>query len=258
LKARGILDLSKTEWLGALGVSEDDVPVAVIVEGSWWREQRVRWRLERLEQVVELSAPDIFLGTWRGSRVAYCCAYGAARTAEVIQLFGCLGSRIAVQIGTCGGLQPDLKPGDIVVPSSARLCDGVGQLYAAGEASLASIPLSQAARRELSRQGLAASDGNHISWPTLFAQDGSTIETWAAEGISSVDMETATTYAVAAKYKVAAVSMLVVWDELTRGRTFLDALNRDEQAAVDRANLGVFEAGLALALEAKDSGEGAR
>jgi hypothetical protein len=47
-----------------------------------------------------------------------------------------------------------------------------------------------------------------------------------------------------------AVSMVVVWDELTRGRRFLDPLPPDALAALNRANQSVYEVALALAEQA--------
>ena len=58
------------------------------------------------------------MGKWKDKKVAFCCAYGAPRTVEVIHIFSKLGVMLAVQIGTCGGLQPHLKPDDIFCPRS--------------------------------------------------------------------------------------------------------------------------------------------
>lgn len=246
MKARGIQDLTASEWRAALNMPLAEVPEAVIVEGSWWRDQRTRCRLDQLENVSELDFPDIFVGMWRGHNIAYCCAYGAARTAEIIQLFGVLGSRLAVQIGTCGGLQPHLRPGNIVVPETARALDGVAQLYGSAPIAVGSPLVLEAARTRLSDRKLNVHDGDHLTWPTLFAQSSEMITQWSGEGISSVDMETATTYAAAAKFGMAAASLLVVWDDVMRGRTFLDPLTQEESGAIDRANSAVFEVALEL------------
>jgi purine-nucleoside phosphorylase len=60
-------------------------------------------------------------------------------------------------------------------------------------------------------------------------------------------METATTYAVARYFNMPAVSMVVVWDDLTRGRRFLDPLPPGGQEALDRSNQVIFEVALELA-----------
>lgn len=244
---RGILEITAEEWLAELGWTLADVPDLVVVEGTWWREARTRWRLGYLTDVQELPFPDIFTGSWKGRRVAFCCAYGAARTAEVIHLFGMLGTRLAVQIGTCGGLQQHLRPGDVVVPDRAIALDGVAPLYGAADSAGGSAAWSARARDLLQQRGCVVHRGVHLTWPTLFAQTGELCAGWHAQGYLSVDMETATTFAVSERFGMPATSLLVVWDELTRGRSFLDPLSGSDRDALDRSNAAVFEVALRLA-----------
>ena len=53
--------------------------------------------------------------------------------------------------------------------------------------------------------------------------------------------------AVADYFGMPAVSMLVVWDDLTRNRSFLDSLSDEEMVSLNRANESVFEVALELA-----------
>jgi uridine phosphorylase len=243
------MEISAAEWLEAMDLAAADVPDAVIVEGSWWRAQRTEWRLGYLSEVRELAFPDIFWGRWRDKKIAYCCAYGAPRTVEIIHLFGVLGAGLAVQIGTCGGLQTRLKPGDIILPETALCRDGVAYLYGAVESAHGSPHWIERAEALLSARQHTVRRGLHLTWPALFAQDGRMVESWHKAGYLSVDMETATTFAVAEHFQMPAVSMLVVWDDLTKGRSFLDPLSKAEQASLDRANESVYEVALAMAEE---------
>ena len=68
------MELTAQDWLNALQITAEQVPDAVIVEGSWWRQQRTDWRLSYLSDVEGFPFPDIFAGNWRGKRVVYCCA----------------------------------------------------------------------------------------------------------------------------------------------------------------------------------------
>lgn len=241
------MEMTADVWLQALEMSVDDIPDIVIVEGSWWREQRTEWRLGYLSEVRELKFPDIFWGRWRDKKVAFCCAYGAARTVEIIHLFGVLGTKLAVQIGTCGGLQTHLKPGDIIVPKVALCQEGVARIYGAFDSIAGSAIWSEQAQMLLTGRGHQCYSGTHLTWATLFGQTGAMIETWHQAGYLSVDMESATTFAVAQYFDMPAVSMLVVWDDLTRNRTFLDPLTEEEATALDKGNTAVFEVALALA-----------
>ncbi len=244
--AKSIMEISKAEWLDALQLTKAAVPEAVIVEGSWWRQQRTDWRLSYLTDVKELPFPDIFAGEWRGVRVAYCCAYGAPRAVEIIHLFSQLGARLAIQIGTCGGLQPGLNPGDIIVPTVAIARDGVAHLYG-GQEEVNSDPLwSENARGAMRQRGIDVHQGRHLTWSSIFAQDRRLIETWRLAGYLSVDMETATTLAAASYFGVPALSMLAVWDDLIKGKSFLDPLGQAEQHALDVSNQAVYEVALQL------------
>ena len=244
--AKSIMEITPAEWLAALQLRADQAPDAVIVEGSWWRQQRTDWRLSYLSGVQELRFPDIFIGRWRDKRLAYCCAYGAPRAVEVAHLFAQLGAKLVVQIGTCGGLQARLKPGDIILPEVAIARDGVAHLYGATEAALASPNWSSRAKSTLLERGHRAHQGTHLTWSSIFAQDQKLIETWHKADYLSVDMETATTFAAASYFGAPAISMLVVWDDLMRGKSFLDPLTADEQAALDRGNKDVYEVALQL------------
>jgi uridine phosphorylase len=245
-KFRSTLEITAAEWLAALKLPPADIPDAVIVEGSWWRQQRTDWRLGYLTDVRELDFPDIFWGRWQGKKVVYCCAYGAPRTVEIIHLFGLLGAKLTVQIGTCGGLQSHLQTGDIILPTAAIGRDGVTHLYAPGEIGYADPTWQQQAERLLAARNQRTYTGTHLTWSTLFFQSGPMVESWQRAGYLAVDMETATTLAVSRHFALPALSLLVVWDDLTRGRSFLDPLSASELAALNRANTAVYEVALAL------------
>jgi len=243
---RSIFDIGADEWLEAMKLSPDDIPDVVIVEGSWWRQQRTDWRLSRLSDVRELGFPDMFWGRWKDKKVAFCCAYGAPRTVEIIHLFGVLGTKLAVQIGTCGGLQPHLKPGDIILPETVLCREGLAQMYGAAEAVYGSAEWIDRAETLLKARDHTTYRGTHVTYSSLFTETPQMMEAWHRAGFLSVEMETATTFAVAQYFNMAAVSMVVVWDELTRGRRFLDPLPAGGLEALNRANESVYEAALML------------
>lgn len=244
---RSIMDISAEEWLAEMKLAPEEVPDAVIVEGSWWRQQRTDWRLSYLTDVRELAFPDIFWGRWQEKKIAFCCAYGAPRTVEIIHLFGVVGTKLAIQIGTCGGLQSHLAPGDIILPEVAFCREGIAQMYGAPDAILGSAEWIDRAQTFLQERGHITYRGPHMTWPSLFTETAQMMEAWHRAGLLSVEMETATTFAVARYFRMAAVSMVVVWDDLTRGRRFLDPLPPGGLEALNRSNTSVYEAALALA-----------
>lgn len=181
-RRQAVMDLGPDEWLDALGIDKGDIPRAVIMEGSWWREQRTAWRLSSLENVRELAFPDMFCGMWRGVPVVYSCVYGAPRAVELAHLFGVLGTPRMVMIGTCGALDPALATGDVVVPSTAVAREGVAQLYGVPDKVESDQGLTRAARSALETSGIRTWDVLHLTWSSIFAQSGAMVEEWKQLG----------------------------------------------------------------------------
>ncbi|WP_299859572.1 hypothetical protein [uncultured Roseobacter sp.] len=246
---RSIFEVTRAEWLGGLGIPEEDIPDVVILEGSWWRAERQKARLQHLTDVRELGFPDIFWGRHGDKKVVFCMAYGAPRAVEVSQIFAQLGCKLVIQIGTCGGLQSHLAPGDIIVPDVIRCEDGVAEHYVDGATINAAPHWIARAQSALQTRGRTVHIGPHVTFSSLFAESVEMYEAWHKDGLLSVEMESATTLAAAAKYGVPGVSMVVVWDELTAGRRFMDPMTPEALAELEISNEAVFAAALTLTEE---------
>jgi hypothetical protein len=241
-----ILDLTAETWHRALGMPQGQHPDVLVLEGTWWRDRATKSRLAHLTDVRETAFPDIFLGQSGTLTVAYCCAYGAARAVEPAHIFAQMGTPLLVQIGTCGGIDARLDPGTVMVPDRALGRDGVSQHYHPGETVALDPTLATAARAHLAAQGIATTQGTHLTWPSLFAQSDALCATWATEGLATVDMETATVAAVAHHFGARAVALLTVWDALAAGKSFLDPLTPAQTRALARSDAALFETALYL------------
>lgn len=244
-----ILDFDKNRWLAALGWSQDDVPDVLVLEGTWWRERAVRQRLAALQDVAQTAFPDIHTGSYGPARLAYSCAYGAARAAEVAHLCAQAGVPLVIQIGTCGSLQPGIGTGTIAVPRAALARDGVTASYGGAPRIALSERWGAVAAGLIGRQGIPLSRGLHLTWTTLFAQSDALCRGWTAEGIATVDMETAAVGAVAARFGAEAIALLAAWDLLGEGRTFLDPVQPDEARALARADAATWATALEIATQ---------
>ena len=242
-----ILDLSADLWFLALGLGADDVPDALILEGTWWRKAAEADRLGQLTDVRETAFPEFYLGRHGAARIAYCCAYGAARAVEPAHVFAQLGVSLVIQIGTCGALQRGLGVGSVMVPDVALARDGVSASYGGGPAVFLDADVNDMARAALDRVGIPRHRGTHLTWTSLFAQSDAMCDAWTAEGIATVDMEVAAVATVAQRFGSRAVALLAVWDALAERRTFLDPLPPADEAALRRANAATFSVALTLA-----------
>ncbi|MEP5731075.1 MAG: hypothetical protein ABJL67_17095 [Sulfitobacter sp.] len=244
---RSIAEVTQEEWLSGLKLAEDDIPDVVILEGSWWREERQAMRLADLSDVRELGFPDVFWGRWKDKKIVFCMAYGAPRAAEVSQIFASLGCKLVIQIGTCGGLQSHLRPGEIIVPDKIHCQDGVAEHYTSDHVINASPHWVAQAQIALQGHDRNVHIGPHVTFSSLFAETVAMYEAWHAEGLMSVEMEAATSISVAARYNVPGVAMVVVWDELTAGRRFMDPMSKEDMKELEISNSAVFAAALELA-----------
>jgi purine-nucleoside phosphorylase len=233
-------------WRRVLGLGPQEHPVAVVVEGTWWREEHTKRRLGRLDDVRELGVPDLFVGRRASQTVLYACPYGAPRTAEVIHIACRIGVEVAIQIGSCGVIDEDIPPGDVVVAGTASCLDGVSGSYTSAASVAATPQWTRLAADHLRDRGVGVHHGDIVTWPTLFNQPVSTVRAWQRGGYVGVDMETAATFAVAQHFAVARASLLVAWDRVLAGRSFLDPLPEREASAFARADVATFDTALEL------------
>ncbi len=248
-----ILDYKPNIWKEALNLSAHQIPQALILEGTWWRETATKNRLSLLSNVRELDFPDMFIGDYCGVSVAYCCAYGAARAVEPAHIFGQLGTPLLVQIGTCGTLDVNTSTGTIVLPQSCAARDGVSHIYGAEDTVHTSAIWMTKAEELLRAENRVTTRTKHLTWPSLFAQSNAMCDRWTEEGFVSIDMETSAVTAVADYFGVSCVSLLSVWDALPHGRTFMDPLSKEDADKLKRSNEVVFEVALKLAQQVNQS-----
>jgi uridine phosphorylase len=240
------VELRRDQWLEALGLEEHEVPDLLVLEGSWWQRERNAQRLALLSDVRELGFPEMHLGRYHGVPVAYSCAYGAPRAVEPVHAFLSIGTSTVLQIGSCGGLDPRLRTGDILLPEVAVIGEGASQYYGGvGEATAAPWLVDRLECAFVER-GFTVHRGRHVTSSALFAQPQGLIERWRESGCLGVDMETSAVLSAAASFGAAAASALFVWDELLAGRTWLDPFEPAERDRQQRANAALFEVALTL------------
>ena len=237
--------MDRAGWLSLLRLAEADVPRLLVLEGTWWRRRAERTRLAVLTDVRELGMPDLWWGRHQGVPVAWCPAYGAARAVEPVHVLGLCGTPAAVQIGTCGGLQPGLATGDLVVPTRATIGEGASRYYGATGSSAPDPALADRVAAAARERGVPVHRGPTVSTDSLLRQPPELVAQWAAGGHLAVDMETSAVLSAASAYGVRAAAVLSVWDVLP-GREWTEPFPPDEARAHARAQQVVYEAALSV------------
>jgi uridine phosphorylase len=188
---------------------------AGIVYGSVSAVQTVeRW----CGYLTNVHAPRQFnhliVGEHHSQRIGLAVVYGAPFAADFARAFQILGARMLLQLGYFGGLQPGLRRADFIVPTEAIRMDGASDTYLPGSERLfASEELSQHIARQLTENSATVH-----RLPQLTIAGGILSETrehiagWSARGFGGVDLETATTFAVAQRFGLLRAAILMCSD----------------------------------------------
>jgi len=125
-----------------------------------------------------------------------------------------------VRVGSCGGIQPEIGLRDIVLAMSASSDSGLNKMRFNGLAfaPTADFSLLKRAEQVASARGIQAKVGSILTSDHFYYDDPDFWKLWAGYGVLALEMETAALYTLAAKFRVQALSILTVSDDLVRDR----------------------------------------
>jgi uridine phosphorylase len=190
----------------------------------------------------------VLIGNLAGRPVAFACVYGSPMASEIVHIFGSLGTRAVIQTGNCGGLADELSAGDIFVPAEAYCGEGAAQYYKSNGQRAAAFP-ELASLESFARHGVENfQTGRIYTTAALLAEGEADIERWYQQGFAAVDMETATSFAVAEYFGMDRIAVLYVFDN-PRRREHILLTDVEKDAKRERANQAARELAFALALE---------
>jgi L-amino acid N-acyltransferase YncA/uridine phosphorylase len=214
-------DLTKRDWQKMLGLSDDQIPQALMLRGTRNLRHQYDQHRTHFDDVIEVGLPnglieDVFIGRLSGHLVAYASVYGAPMASEIVHLFGVLGTSLVIQTGCCGGLADEIVAGDLVLTTEAFCGDGAAHYYkrsgmtvrpTLNPGSFVPVAATGAAAVHLARM---------FTTSALFAEGEEEVEQWSAAGWGAVDMETATTLAVAEHFRMDSLAIHFVFDNPRR------------------------------------------
>src|ERR671925_2060066 len=171
-----------------------------------------------------LGRPVSVHATWMG------CPSAAIVIEELVQL----GVKRLLRIGTCGGLQPDLQLGDIIVAISAVAADSTAQhLVREPHAPTADWELVHGAVHAAKQLGKPVRVGPIVSSDLFYNPDDDQYRRWSERGVLAVEMEAAVLFTLGALRRVKAGCLLTVSDVVVEGE-FVRISDEEMSAAVDQ------------------------
>jgi DeoD family purine-nucleoside phosphorylase len=192
-----------------------------------------------MEDVVQRNSERGMLGytgTFRGKPVSVqSSGMGCPSAAIVIEELVQLGVRKLLRVGTCGGLQPDLAMGDLIVALSSTPADSTSTHYLLGEphAPTADFGLVHEAVHHAKKLGKQARVGPVVSTDIFYQPDQSLAARWSERGILAVEMEAAILFTLGALRRIQAGCLLIVSDVVVDGE-FVRITDEEMRAAVDQ------------------------
>jgi 5'-methylthioadenosine phosphorylase/purine-nucleoside phosphorylase len=176
-----------------------------------------------------------FTGTYNGRPVSVqASGMGCPSAAIVIEELAMLGVKRIVRVGTCGGLQPDMKLGDLIIAISAVAADSTAtHLVPEPHTPTADWGLVHGAVHAAKELGKPVRVGPIVSSDLFYNPDDGQYGRWSARGILAVEMEAAVLFTLGALKGVQAGCLLTVSDVVVEGE-FVRISDDEMRAAVDQ------------------------
>lgn len=213
-----------------------DISEAILLPGDPMRAKFVaqKW-LEDPVCYNEVRGMYGFTGTYKGKRISV-QGTGMGQPSigiYVNELMREYGVKTLIRIGSCGSLQPDLNLRDVVLAQAASSDSGINKIRFQGMdyAPTADWELLKTAWEFAQGRSINVQAGNVLSSDTFYHDDPNSWKLWAQFGVKAVEMEAATLYTLASKFRCRALAILTVSDSLVtsqettseeREKTFTD------------------------------------
>jgi uridine phosphorylase len=213
-------EFTKQDWLNVLDVPEDKIPSSFIIHGEWNHEENLTLWKEKLSEEANLPKWNTVIGKHDGVNIGFANVYGSPMATNIIHQFASVGTQLFIQTGYFGGLSADVAYGDILIVTEAEMQDGVSHWYLPNERSVKSDErIVQATIDYCEQKGYRYKTGSIFSTSAMLLETKEMITEWMLNGHKGVDMETATTLAVAKKFNAQAIGLLNCSDNLLQGDT---------------------------------------
>jgi purine-nucleoside phosphorylase len=224
-----------------LHAESGDYAPAILLPGDPNRARRISERLDAgsVRQVNDNRGLLGFTGTFQGVPVSVqTTGMGTPSLSIVVEELLRLGARHLLRVGTCGGIAPGLKTGDLVVATAACPTDGATATYLHGEAyaPAADFEITRSLVDAAARAGIPVRTGLVASVDVFYNPDADYAQRWRDRGVLAFEMEASALFYLAARSGARAGCLLTVSDvlseEVSSEETYLSP--EDLAAAVDR------------------------
>lgn len=226
-----------------IGLAKGSVSADVVVCGDPARATRIAERLDEAILLGEKREYRTYQGRFAGKTITVCShGIGAPGAAIAFEELIAAGAQRIVRVGTCGGMQPDLRAGDLVVATAAVDLTGYGRYtIPQGYPATADPELVLALRAAAEEYGRSPHSGIVLTSDVFYdgVQPSLPIyQTLSQANVQAVEMECSALFFIGSLRAAAAGAILAVDGNVLAQVETVDTFNPDQsvvKTAVDDA-----------------------
>jgi len=243
-----------TNYLPITGLPAGGVSPSVIVCGDPERADRIAARLADSVLLSHKREYRAHLGRYGDASITVCShGIGAPGAAVAFEELIAAGARRIIRVGTCGGLQPDIQPGCLVVATAAVQNTGYGrEVTPDGYPAVAALDLTYQLGKVVDEtgpaNGLTGRRGIVLTRDAFYAGVAAPAapdyQEMSRANVLAVEMECSALFLVGGLRNVATAAILVTDGNVLETRESMDSYSpRNEvvQRAIDVAALCALE-----------------
>ncbi|MBC3516692.1 purine-nucleoside phosphorylase [Neobittarella massiliensis] len=199
-----------------IGAKEGQIASRILLPGDPMRAKYIAEKfLEGAECVNKVRGAYAYTGKYKGKDVT---VMGTGMGMPQVSIYFTelardYGTKTMIRIGTCGGLQPDMKLLDVVLGTGACTTSGMNRRIFPGEyAPIADFELLNRAYEIAGERNIPVKTGLINSIDSFYRDKSEKDKVWTQYGVIAGEMEGAALYTIAARYGARALTMLSVSD----------------------------------------------
>ena len=232
-----------------IGVSAEDIGRYVLLPGDPKRVKKIAGHLDSARKVGDSREYETWTGMLDGEPVTVMSTgIGGPSAAIALEELSDLGAHTFIRVGTCGGIQPEVKSGDLVIATAAVRQDGTSREYAPlAWPATADFDVMSALHQAVPRAHLGVVQskdsfyGQHDPGRMPVADRlNEEWQAWKQLGVLASEMECAALFTVAAYRHVRCGAVLLVMANQEREKAGLvNPVVRDTEQAIEAAIRGM-------------------
>lgn len=196
-----------------------DVAKSVLIPGDPGRAEKIASFFDDSKKIADYRGYVTFTGRTGNTKISTCSSgIGCPSAAIVVEELTNIGAQNLIRVGTTGGLQPNMKMGDIVIATGAVRADGTTNAFVPpGYPAIADYRVVNALIEAANRHNKRFHIGIVVSSDAFYAEDKNFIKTYCEANVLSVEMEASVIFTLTNLKRLRGGAILVVDSNLVTG-----------------------------------------